>query len=149
MGLLTDLGTGPVGLDSSIFIYFLEENPELLPVVEPVFTAIAGGTITAVTSSLTLLEVLVQPLRRALPALAEEYEQILTQSSGLRLVPLDLRLLRAAAHLRAATQLKTPDAVHIASALMTGCTAFLTNDRRIPEVPGLRILRAQSYLPLS
>ena len=146
MEILTDLGRGPVALDSSIFIYFIEEDVQLLPVLEPIFLAIANGDLAAATSGLTLLEVLVQPLRANLPALAEEYEQILTRSPGIRLVPLDLRLLRAAAHLRAATQMKTPDAIQLAAALIAGCTAFLTNDHRIPAVPGMRILLAEHYL---
>lgn len=56
MGLLSDLGGGPVALDSSIFIYFIEEHPIYLPVVEPLFEAIDAGELEAVTSSLTLLE---------------------------------------------------------------------------------------------
>ncbi|HVT56929.1 MAG TPA: PIN domain-containing protein [Thermoanaerobaculia bacterium] len=146
MELLRDLGPGPVAIDSPIFIYFIEEHAQYLPVVEPVFSAIASGTLAAATSCLTLLEVLVQPLRANLPALAAEYEQILGGSPGLHLVPLDPRLLRAAAYLRAATQMKTPDAIQVASALIAGCTALLTNDRRIPRVSGLRVLHARAYL---
>jgi predicted nucleic acid-binding protein len=144
--LLTELGQGPVGLDSSIFIYFIEEHAEYLPIVEPVFSAISAGAITAVTSSLTLLEVLVQPLRANLPALADKYERILTQSSGMKMIPLDVRILRAAARLRAVTSMKTPDAIQLTSALAAGCTAFLTNDLRLPSVLGLPVLRARDYL---
>ena len=146
MGLLSDLGQGPVALDSSIFIYFIEEHPRFLPVVKPVFLSVAAGEVAAVTSSLTLLEVLVRPLRANLPALAAEYEQILTLSSGITLVPLDLALLRLAARLRAARSVKTPDALQLAAALASSCSVFLTNDERIPKVPGLQVLRAQDYL---
>ena len=86
MGLLSDLGQGPVALDSSIFIYFIEEHPLFLPVVEPVFASIAARDVAAVTSSLTLLEVLVRPLRANLRELATEYEQILTRSSEITLI---------------------------------------------------------------
>lgn len=144
---LTDLGQGPVGLDSAIFIDLMEEHTQYLPVLEPIFSAISAGSLTAVTSSLTLLEVLVQPLRANLPALADSYEKILTHSSGLTLIPLDERVLRAAAQLRAVTSMKTPDAIQLASALAAGCTAFLTNDLRIPSVPGLPVLRVRDYLP--
>ena len=98
MGLLNDLGRGPVALDSSIFIYLIEEHPRFLPVVKPVFSSVAARDVAAVTSSLTLLEVLVRPLRANLPALAAEYEQILTRGTGITLIPLDLALLRLAAH---------------------------------------------------
>lgn len=146
MGLLTDLGPGPVALDSSIFIYFIEENPEFLPLVEPVFLAIAEGRLQAVTSSLTLLETLVVPLRTGQTALAQRYEELLTASRGLRLVQIDLPLLRAAALLRARTSIKTPDAIQVAAALSTGCTSFLTNDRDLPAALGIKVLKLRSYL---
>lgn len=145
MGLLTDLGPGPVALDTAPLIYFVEEHPLYLPVVEPVFAAIDRGAVTAVTSAITLLETLVVPLRHAHEALARQYEALLTRSRGLVLVPLDLELLRAAARLRAATRMKTPDALQVAAALATGCTGLLTNDRRYPEVPGIRVLQVADY----
>jgi hypothetical protein len=37
MGLMADLGRGPVGVDTAIFIYFIEERPQFLPLVEPLF----------------------------------------------------------------------------------------------------------------
>ena len=86
MGLLSDLGSGPVALDTSIFIYFIEEHPVYLPLVEPLFEAIDRGEIEAVTSSLTLLEVLVVPFRSANTALIDRYETLLTKSQGLQLV---------------------------------------------------------------
>jgi predicted nucleic acid-binding protein len=147
LGLVTDLGEGPVALDTSIFIYFIEQHPLYLPALRPVFTAIAEGHLAAVTSSLSLLEVLVGPLRRGQSRLADEYEDILTRSGWLRLVPLDLRLFRVAAHLRAGTRMKTPDAIQLASALVADCTAFLTNDGRIPAIPGIKVLSLDSYVP--
>ena len=146
MGLLSDLGEGPVGLDASIFIYFIEENPHYLPVVEPVFSAIDKGRVEVVTSSLTLLETLVLPLRKGSLEIARGYEQFLTRSRGVKLIPLDLALLRTAAHLRAGTRLKTPDALQIASAILGGCSVYVTNDHRIPSLPGLRVLQLEDYL---
>ncbi|HSK75653.1 MAG TPA: PIN domain-containing protein [Thermoanaerobaculia bacterium] len=147
MGLLTDIGDGPVGLDASIFIYFMEENPDFLSVVEPVFSAIDEEQLEAATSSLTLLEALVLPLRTGNLEIARSYEELLTRSRGLKLISLDLGVLRAAAHLRAVTRLKTPDSLQIASAIIAGCPVFVTNDHRIPSLPGIRVLQLENYLP--
>ena len=149
MGLLSDLGNGPVALDSSIFIYFIEEHALYLPVVEPLFEAIDAGAIEAVTSSLTLLEVLVIPFRFANAALIDRYEVLLTKSQGLRLIDLDRDFLRSVAQVRASTRAKTPDAMQLAAAMTAGCPVFLTNDDRIPGVPGLRVLQLEDYLPPS
>lgn len=147
MGFLNDLGGGPVALDTSVFVYFIEEHPRYLPLVDPLFEAIAKGEIEAVTSSLTLLEVLVVPFRFANATLIHQYEVLLTKSRGLRLVDLDRDFLRSVAQLRAATRARTPDAIQLAAAMASGCPVFLTNDNRLPKVPGLRILQLDDYLP--
>jgi predicted nucleic acid-binding protein len=49
--------------------------------------------------------------------------------------------LRAAAELRAMAGVKTPDALQLAAAIGAGCTSFVTNDRPLPSVPGLRIVQ--------
>lgn len=121
MGLLSDLGNGPVALDTSIFIYFIEEHPTYLPLVEPLFEAVDAGKLEAVTSSLTLLEVLVIPFRFASTALIDRYETLFSKSQGLRLVDLDRDFLRSVAHVRAATRAKTPDAMQLAAAMVAGC----------------------------
>jgi predicted nucleic acid-binding protein len=132
------LGRGPVAIDTAIFLYFIEEHPAYLPLVEPVFEAIGMGKLSATASSLTILETLVVPLRSGDSTLAHQYEDILAGSRGLRLVPLDTAVLRGAAMLRARLRLKTPDAIHLASALSAKASAFLTHDRSLPEVPGIR-----------
>ena len=145
MGLIEDLGPGPVALDTAIFIYFIEEHATFLPVVEPIFEAIQAGRIEAVTSTLTLLETLVIPYRAGNAPLAEQYEALLTRSGHFKLVELDHALLRTAAQLRARFRIKTPDALQVSAALATGCKTFLTNDRKLPTIAGLAILDLASY----
>ena len=62
------------------------------------------------------------------------------------MVDLDRPVLKSAALLRARVRLKPPDAIQVAAALTAHCTAFLTNDRKIPAMPGLRILQLRDYL---
>jgi predicted nucleic acid-binding protein len=54
--------------------------------------------------------------------------------------------LRAAAQLRAAIGVKTPDAIQLVAAIGAGCTTFVTNDRRLPSIPGLRVVELSSYV---
>lgn len=145
MGLIEDIGAGPVGLDTAIFVYLIEEHPRFLPLVEPVFAAVDRGRWPGITSGVTLLEVLVVPYRAGDLTLAERYETLLTRSRGIRMVDLDGALLRAGAQIRAVTGMRTPDALQVAAALRTRSTAYLTNDRRLPDVPGLRVLQLRDY----
>ena len=146
MGLTEDLGRGPVGVDTALFIYFIEEHPRFLRLIEPLFAAADEGKRELVTSELTLLEVLVVPFRAGNLALAERYENLLTRSSGIRIVDLTRDQLRTAAQLRAATAVRTPDALQLAAAITSRCTSFITNDRRLPAVAGTRVLQLADYV---
>lgn len=142
MGLIVDeLGQGPVALDTAVFIYFIEENPRYLPLVEPLFSAVARGELEAVTSELTLLEVLVVPYRRGDDGLADRYEAFLSRSRGLRLLEIDRSVMRAAARIRATTGMGTPDSIQLATALSAGCTHLVTNDRDLQRVGGMEIIQ--------
>jgi predicted nucleic acid-binding protein len=145
VALIDDLGAGPVGVDTAVFIYFIEENERFLPAIAPVFGAADSGKLQLVVSALTLLEVLVVPYRAGDAALAQRYEAVLTRSRGVRMIDLTRDHLRLAAQLRAATGVATPDALQLAASLAGGCSAFLTNDRRLPTVPGLRIVQLGTY----
>ncbi|HEY8320452.1 MAG TPA: PIN domain-containing protein [Candidatus Baltobacteraceae bacterium] len=145
MGLIDDLGDGLLAVDTSPFIYFVEEHPRYVPVVDELFEAVARSDRRIVTSSLTLLELLVVPYRTGDLALAARYEALLTRTRGVRLAHLTLPVLRTAARLRAAAKVKTADAIQLATAKTAGCSVFLTNDARIPAVPGLRIVMLDAY----
>jgi predicted nucleic acid-binding protein len=144
VALIDDLGPGPVGVDTAIFIYFIEENDRFLPLIAPVFGAADSGRIELIVSALTLLEVLVVPYRAGNVALAQRYEALLTRGRGIRMIDLSRHHLRLAAQLRAATGAATPDALQLAASLATGCSSFLTNDRRLPAVPGLKVIQLGS-----
>lgn len=146
MGLIADLEPGGVAVDTAVFIYFIEEEPRFLPHILPLFVEADESKRELVTSALTLLEVLVVPYRAGNRQLAERYEVLLTRSRGIRMIELTRDQLRAAAQLRAATGVKTPDALHLVSALGAGCKTFVTNDRRLPTVPGLRVVQLSSYV---
>jgi uncharacterized protein len=146
VGLTAALGAGRLALDTAVFIYFIEEHPDFLPLVAPLFEQTARGERELVTSGVTLLEVLVVPYRAGNLTLAEQYEALLTRSRGLHLVDVDGTQLRAAAQLRAAYRVRTPDALQLAAALSHRCASFVTNDRDLPAVQGLRIVQLRDHL---
>lgn len=147
MGLkiLDKLKHGPIALDTVIVIYFIEEHPDYIETLTPLFESIAEGRIKAVTSALTLLETLIIPLRTNNLSLAEQYEAILTHSHNFELVELTLPILRIAALIRATTKARTPDAIQLAAATHANCTIFLTNDRDIPSVDGIEVIQLTNW----
>jgi predicted nucleic acid-binding protein len=136
---INDLQGKTVGLDTAPLIYFIEENPLYIKAVRFFFEAMDKGNFTVVTSTVTLLEVLVHPLRCNDRELAAEYRDILLNS---RLITLEVSnaIAEQAAQLRATHNIRTPDAIQISAALNAGATHFFTNDIRLPEIPSIRIL---------
>lgn len=146
MGLIDEVGVGPVAVDTAAFIYFIEAHPTYLPALLPLFAAADREELTIVTSALTLLEVLVVPYRAGNLALASRYDALLNRSRGILLRDIDRAQLLAAAQLRAVTAVRTPDALQLAAALSEGCTAFVTNDQRLRSLPSLPVLQLVNYI---
>ena len=128
-----------VGLDTAPLIYFIEENPAYLEAVKLFFEAMDRGDFNVVTSTVTLLEVLVHPLRNNNASLATEYRDILLNSKLLTL-EVSSTIAEKAAQLRAVHDIRTPDAIQLSAALHAGATHFFTNDVKLPEIPSIQIL---------
>lgn len=129
-----------VGLDTAPLIYFIEQNEIYLAPVRAFFQAMSQGEFQVVTSTLTLTEVLVHPLRAGNLELAEQYRDIVLDQENLITVPVSVEIAQVAAQLRATQNLRTPDAIQIATALQGGAMFFLTNDARLATVPDLEVL---------
>jgi predicted nucleic acid-binding protein len=145
VGLIDDAGPGPIAVDTAPFIYLIEEHPRYLTPLLPLFETAAAGGMSLVTSAVTLLEVLVAPYRAGDTRLADRYAALLTRSRGVTMIEISIDQLRAAARLRAARVMRTPDALQVAAALTAGCPTLVTNDRRLPNLAGLRVLQVSDY----
>jgi predicted nucleic acid-binding protein len=141
MEILKELGGGKVYLDTNVFIYAVEAVAEYKAPIEALFTLLEDSTVSAVTSELTLAEALAKPLEVGRHDIAQVYEAMLTPSSWLAVVPIERSILIEAAHLQARLKLRLPDAIHIATAVATGCPTVLSNDRRLQAPPSIKLLR--------
>ncbi|KAF0145829.1 MAG: PilT-like protein [Nitrospirae bacterium] len=131
-----------VYLDTSPFIYFVEKHPRYYTFCESIFGNIETGYIEASTSTLTLLEILVQPYKLKRDDLVIKFYSLLTTYPHLAWIRLTLDISDLAAKLRAEHNLKTPDAIQIASAISHGATGFICNDgvfKRIKDIECLVI----------
>lgn len=126
-----------VGLDTAPLIYFIEQNEAYLQRVRAFFQAMSQGEFQVVTSTLTLTEVLVHPLRLGNVELAEHYRNILLDQENLITIPVSVEIAVAASQLRATHNLRTPDAIQIATAMEGGAQFFLTNDARLTVISNI------------
>ena len=140
MGSLILPLSSQVYVESPTLIYSVERHPRYALLLDPLWQAAQAGQVTTVSSTLIITEVLVMPLRHGNKDLQALYEAALFRAD-LRLLPLTQDVLREAARLRAAIPgLRTPDALHAATALLTGCALFLTNDAGFRRIPGLPLI---------
>lgn len=129
-----------IALDSSIFIYHLEDHPRYAPLTEIIFDALEKGKNRGVTSYLTLMEIITKPKSEGLLQVARDYEYYLTTFPNLTFYEMGLEVARKASDLRATERIKSPDAIQLATAILYGATAFLTNDRIFERIKEMDIL---------
>ena len=132
-------GKGRILVDSAPIIYFLEDHAELVARYAPIFERAESDDYEIVISTVTLAEVLTGPLRAGDENLAEKYRSALLATAG-QFVALSPAIAVRAARIRARSRLRLPDAVQMATALETACTALVTHDRDFwsPQLEGLQ-----------
>ena len=146
MGLVDELQGVRVCMDTAPIIYFIEKNPKYLGVLKPVFLEIDTGRIEAITSTITLLEVLVHPFRTKNDILAEKYRDILLYSGGLTTFEIFHEVSEMSSKLRAKYSIRTPDAIQIAVGLLYRASKFLTNDSALKKVSDIDVMVLDDFL---
>lgn len=127
-------------VETAPFIYYTESRPIYVDKMRDIFRRISEIQFTVMCSAIALSECLTKPLKENDLPLVNAYNSLFENTYGLTVVAVDLEIARRSAVLRAKYGLKTPDALHVATALETGCQAFLTNDMGLKRVSEIRIL---------
>lgn len=141
MGSLSYPLSDPVYIDANILIYTVERVQPHVDALRAFWRWANARGLAVLTSELTVLESLVGPLKANDQRLTARFRRLLFQSANLRLIPVSRTVLERAAQLRAQTPaLKTPDAIHAATALEAGALTFITNDTQFRHVPGLNVV---------
>ena len=129
-----------IGIDTSVVIYAVEAHPKYLSLVEQILRWTRGAKGGLVTSTITMTEVLVKPYQDGDLALVQEFHALLVSYPHLDWVAPNLDIADRAAQIRADHKLRTPDAIHAATALAAGVTGFITNDPVFRRIKSLDIL---------
>lgn len=135
-----------VAFDSAPLIYFLEDHPQYTEPADELFGSIKERHTSGLTSVISLLEVLVLPLRRGRKDLAEQYRRLLLHTRAVIVVPIDEAVCEVAAQLRAShTWLRTPDALQVATALSRKADLIVTNDDRWKRLTEIQVIVLKDY----
>jgi predicted nucleic acid-binding protein len=141
VGLRDKLRGKRVYFDANVFIYLMEGFASLAHDLNEIRDSIESGESSICTSELTLCEVLVPAFRANNTSLLALYRQFIEDSGAFELVPTTRETYVRASLFRAQLNLKTPDAIHMASAMQSRCTAFLTNDKLLKAPKDIEMLR--------
>lgn len=133
-------------LDTAPIIYLVEKNPDYFAQAEAIFNYIDSGSITAVTSPITLAECLIFPFRDQNKKLHQAFVNRVVHGVHTEFVPIGEEVSTQAAKLRATYNLSLADAFQTAVALYSSCDAFLTNDQQLKRITELDILVLSEFV---
>ena len=117
-----------IAIDTSVFIYQLEANARYLALTDSVFSWVERTGHEAVTSTITMTELLVPSYRSNDEHRVDAFYGLLSTYPNLQWIAPDLETADLAAKLRAGYRLRTPDALQAATALRAQATGLITND---------------------
>jgi predicted nucleic acid-binding protein len=142
------MGVSRVFWDTNLFIYLFEDGGERADRVAALRSRMLERRDELLTSTLTIGEILVKPMRAGRDDLARQYEQRIGE--GATIVPFDIAAARAYATVRTNPAIKGPDAIQLACAAAARSNLFITNDDRLSEhtVPGIDFIVSLARAPL-
>jgi predicted nucleic acid-binding protein len=123
-----------IAIDANVFIYLIEASERYGELAQAVFEWVKQPGHSAVASTLVLTELLVPLYRERGSPTANGHDKvsrartILATYPNLEWIAADFGIADLAAQYRAQYLLKTPDALHAATAVHAGATGFVTND---------------------
>lgn len=127
-------------LDTAPLIYFIEGHSQYQQKLKQLFLLNDEGHFKFLSSVITLLEVLVKPLKEGQNKTVEQYKKILTNAEGIDIFEITIPVTIKAAELRAKYNIHTPDALQIATAIERQADFFLTNDLRLKQVVEIKVV---------
>ena len=127
-----------VYLDANVILYVVEGTLAARAASEAWIESLTSETDSALlTSALSHLECRIKHKRAGG---AQDLTAIDAFLGRLDLATIDLACLDLAATIRAGSQHRTPDAIHLATATLRSADVFLTADRRLKSYRALRVV---------
>jgi predicted nucleic acid-binding protein len=129
-----------LAVETAPYIYYVENHPVYADKVDAILQIVESRPIEIKTSVIALTETLMKPIQANDQGLIDTYLELFNDTDYISLVPITPALAEQAAKIRARYNLRTPNALHITSAITSRCEAFLTNDLTLKRVTELQVL---------
>lgn len=129
-----------IGIDTSTLIYLLEEHPTHATKARRLFERIEKGSLKAIFSIVGMIELLTGVKKKGKKDLAQDYKLLLSHLPNFDIYSIDETIVDVASDLRVKYGIRTPDAIHMATAIAKGAALFVTNDRALKKVKEIKII---------
>ena len=146
MELITKLSNQRVYFDTNIIIYLIEGLPEYEHQLGEIGFLLERDKLQSFTSELSLCECLVKPFKSNATKAIDLFRSFLEDSDCFELLAIDKNILIQSAYISAKTGMKTPDAIHVATAIASHCDTFLTNDKSIRTPKKIEKVLLSNYI---
>ena len=123
-----------VCLDTSIFIYHLEDISPYNILTKILVEKIAFGEIFCYISTLTVTELLTKPYKMKDIRKISLFEEFIQSLPNTKIQDIDYTIAKKAAKTRASNNLRTPDAILLATASINKSNCFITNDISLKNI---------------
>lgn len=133
-------GVSRLFLDSAPVIYAVEKHPSFIRTIEELYRIRRENKIRFYTSPITLAECIVHPVRNSDERMLQIYRNLIQRGENTQFVQIGSEAAEIAARLRANMAISLGDALQIGSALVSGCQAILTNDRRLAKIQEIQVV---------
>ena len=130
-----------IGIDTDIFIYYLEENPEFGIASKKIIDSLNSGNLRGVTSILAVSEIISK--KGLSKSVAKDLEATFFEIPNLTILEVSLKVAVEAGRIRREYSLRLPDAIQLATALQFKAQAFVTNDEKLKIFDELEIILLQ------
>lgn len=128
-----------VALDTSVFIYMFEEHSTFGKRAEKILREIERGKQKGIFSVIGMIELQTGPKLLDRHDIAARYREIITTFPHLSVINLNEAIVELTSDLRARYKIATPDAIHLATAIVSGATTFITNDKTLKKVKEITV----------
>ena len=138
-----------IALDTSIFIYYIEKHEKYCLLLDEIFERCNTklNEFKIITSTISLIEVLVKPIKEKQEEIANKYLDILLSSENVFVIMIDVNIAKKSAELRAKYNfLRTPDAIQLATSICTNAEFFICNDKKLKDVKEIKTLVLEELL---
>jgi len=127
-------------IDTNLFIYYFENNPNFADKVEKLFEEILNKNIKLISSELLYLELLVLPKKEKNKKIIALYTNIEKHVPNLTLIPITKQTLTQASEIRANYNYKSPDSIHLATAKIEKCDYFYGSDKQLKNYKDVKVI---------